>query len=508
MAQSTSNIVSNPANPLTTTVPGLVSSAIGNIGNQFSSLLNSPSTLSSTQNSQNQATGLASLTPNLSTGVNQSAYASPTGTVTPIATKPTSTGGFINLANPTSTPASTPSNAGGGTTGTGGVNSYGLTSSSPNWYQLQPGESIANYNARVNTSGNIAAATSTPSSPTPAQTAAATYNGGVNSSGQGLPGYVPVPQINAPSNPNTATGSTFNNDVGTESQIAAQPSAAFTTAENNYNSAAQQLAALQANAAQQNANIQGSRTNLAEAGGEQGILQNLVSGQESALTGEMTAEQQAAANATAQQSAEQSGLQGAAGLVAPTAANPYGTYNPATLATTGYGQGAGSTSGGAAAAGGVQTQVGQGAAVQNMTGIFNQAQGLASSLTSAINASGYNPNQGIGPATTFANGINQWLQTNSGNPQYQNVANLVSEVANKYAAILNQSGGTPTSVSQVQQQIINGLASGQDIEKVLGSLATNAQTSINALQNASQNNSASGTTNGPSNTNTSSQYDW
>jgi hypothetical protein len=88
--------------------------------------------------------------------------------------------------------------------------------------------------------------------------------------------------------------------------------------------------------------------------------------------------------------------------------------------------------------------------------------------------------------------VNQWLQKNSGSPQYQNVANLISEVANKYAAILNQSGGTPTSVSQVQQQIINGLASGTQIKDILANLDTNAQTSINALKSASQTNAAQG----------------
>ena len=395
---------------------------------------------------------------------------------------------------------------------TGGLNTYGLTSSSPNWYQLQPGETTANYYQRTqgqtqsqalagNTgTGNITGST-TASSGAGTGGGAAPTGMEYNAQGQLVPITTGSPGTTFNTNSYNATAPTYAGLVGGLTGMASQPTTAYTNAQNQYNQAAQQLAALQTQEAQQNANIQGSRTNLAEAGGETGIMQNLAAGSQAALTGEMTAEQAAMQNATAQQATQQSGLTAAGNLTAPQAANPYGTYSPTTLQYSQYG---GGTGGGAATAGGVQAQVAQGAAVQNMQGILSQAQGLSSTLSDAITSSGYNPND-LSVATTFANGVNQWLQKNSGNPQYQNVANLISEVANKYAAILNQSGGTPTSVSQVQQQIINGLASGQQIQAILGNLDTNAQTSIKALQSASQTNSA-GTTNGT--TDTSNIYSW
>ena len=156
-------------------------------------------------------------------------------------------------------------------------------------------------------------------------------------------------------------------------------------------------------------------------------------------------------------------------------------------ATTGYAQGAGSTAGGAATAGAVGSQMQQGAAVQTLTGTLNQANTLAGTLSGVINSAGYNPNN-LGVASSFANGVNQWLQNQSGSPQYQNAANLIGEIASKYANILQQSGGTPTSVTQIQSQIINGLASGQNIETMISNLAQNAQESINALGSSSQNN--------------------
>ncbi len=62
-------------------------------------------------------------------------------------------------------------------------------------------------------------------------------------------------------------------------------------------------------------------------------------------------------------------------------------------------------------------------------------------------------------------------------------ANLINEISSRYAGILNQAGGTPTDQSTISHSIINGLASGNSIEQVLGSLDKNATDSINSLNN-------------------------
>ena len=343
-------------------------------------------------------------------------------------------------------------------------------------------------------------------------------------------------QAPTPPSPLAPNNNSFGGAVGTVMQTAASPTGNFSTAQNTANTSAQSLlnstpaqnaavvAAkqniqdLQNAYADQTGLIGNSPIGLSEQGGEQGLLNsqyasklgaaqtglaNVLQGnaqQQAAYTGAGNIANTEAGAATTQQQAQLGGQEAAAGLVAPTPANIYGQFNPATGLVTGYNSGTAenpSTSG-VATGGAIQTQAQQGSAVQTMTGTLTQAQGLASTLSDAITSAGYNPVQGIGPATTFANGVNDWLQKNSGSPQYQNVANLISEVANKYAAILNQSGGTPTSVSQVQQQIINGLASGTQIKDILANLDTNAQTSINALKSASQTNAAQGSSGGSS----------
>lgn len=339
-----------------------------------------------------------------------------------------------------------------------------------------PGETFAQYEARVGGQNAVSTTGSSTGSIPPPQTSA------------------PQPQtglVDLNANPYTAQAPTFPGLVGSLSTTAATSSPQYQAAQNQYLSANQQLEQLKTQAAQQNANIGGSRTNLAEAGGEQGLLQNLTANSEAALTGEMSAAQAAAQAATGQQATQQSGLAGAAGLSAPQGANSLGTFNPTTGQYNSYG---GGTGGGASEAGAVQTQIQQGSQVQTMVGQQSQAQALAQNLSSLIESAGINPNN-TSVFTGFMNGVNQWLNTQSGDPQYQNFANLLNEISSRYASILNQSGGTPTDQSTISHSIINGLASGQSIQQVLGSLDKNATDSINALKGAAGNNAISGNSN-------------
>lgn len=431
---------------------------------QSTSNLLSPFLSGSNANIQTGGTTTPGFVP--TTGGQTLRVTSGTGIATPVPTgiNFSSVPGMVSPSTPSAKTGGTPSSV-----NSSGINSYGLTAASPNWYQLQPGETTANYNARVNTNGNIAAAVGT---------------SGITQ------GTIPPPATGVTSPTATAT---YPGIVGTLASTAAQPTSQYTTAQNNYQTEKGQLDALQTEAAQAQGSIQNTPgISLGAAAGQAGQVQNLLANEEAPISQEMTADQQAAAAATAQQGTEQSGLSSAGALAAPQAANQFGTYNPQTGQYEGYG--GASAGGGAASAGAVGIQVQQGAAVQQMTGQLAQAQSLATNLSSVINASGYNPASGVGPATTYANGINQWLQTNSGNPQYQDAANLISEISSRYAAILQQGGGTPTSQSQVQQQIINGLASGEQIETIIGNLQQNAQASINALNTASQSNATNGTT--------------
>lgn len=268
--------------------------------------------------------------------------------------------------------------------------------------------------------------------------------------------------------------------------MAAQQSPQYVAAQKQYLDLQNQIAALQQNQAQQTANIEGSPIDLSLATGQEGILNRLYASKQAALAGQLSGAQAAAQTATGQQATQLGGLESAAGLAQPQPANALGTFNPVTGQYSQYGGGQG---GGAAVAGAVGTQIQQGAAVQTMKGQQSQAQALAKNLGSLIDSAGINPTN-ASALTAFANGVNQWINTQSGDPQYQNFANLINEISSRYASILNQAGGTPTDQSTISHSIINGLASGQDIKTVLGSLDKNADDSIDALRRTSQGNAA------------------
>lgn len=184
---------------------------------------------------------------------------------------------------------------------------------------------------------------------------------------------------------------------------------------------------------------------------------------------------------------ETGGAEDVAGLTAP---QPYGItstpYNPGSNTFGTLPSGAA----GPAGAGATQEQVGQGGIIQTQTGNQAQARALTQQLTTAITNSGFNSLSG-GLTTAALNGINQWVKNQSGDPRYQNAYNLIGEIASKYSNILNASGGTPTDVSTTTHNIINGLASGQSIEQVIGDLDSNATKSISALGTAAGNNAVS-----------------
>lgn len=343
-----------------------------------------------------------------------------------------------------------------------------------------------------------------------------TYSGGVNSNGQTLPGY-------SASNPPTFPGL-----VSTLANTSSQPTPAFSASQGTAQTAAtdllnstpgnnaavlaqqQSIQKLQDEYAKESADISGTPGDLSLANGEQGTLYNRYSGQlgaqetglsnilqgnaqqQAAYTGAAGAANTTAGAATAQQGTQQSGQATAAELAAPQPANALGTYNPVTGQYSQYG---GASGGGAAQAGAVGTQIQQGATVQTMVGNQAQAQSLVQNLSSLLSQGGINPSMpgGLGALQATASGIQQWIDTQTGDPKYQNYANLINEISQKYATILNSSGGTPTDQSQISHQIINALASGQDLSTALQSLDKNATDSINALKGASQTNSLNGT---------------
>lgn len=323
--------------------------------------------------------------------------------------------------------------------------------------------------------------------------------------------------LNAPANNNAPgtlgnNGSSFSQNLGNV-QIASNQgnSAAENTA---YNQALEKSILLNAGAGNvQNAGLAGSENTLNQSStdalgtdyanlfrpqstgnlqGEKGIINPELSQAINAEAGVMQGvlpEQQLATQ----------GAENVAGLTAP---QPYGqTTQPFNPATGTYGtlpSGGTAGTGSLAAIGSLLQTQELGGQVKNLQGAQSQAQALSSNLSTLINQAGINPANGT-LFTGAINGINQWLNNQSGDPQYQNAANLINEIASKYATILTPSGGSTTDyTSKIAHGLINGLASGQSIQAVLGDLDKNATDSIDALQNSASNSKggASGSSNG------------
>lgn len=374
----------------------------------------------------------------------------------------TNVGGYANVNIPTGTSstvskAPTPNFA----FSTPPKTNQGLvqTQSSGTDYTLHPGESIDAYNKRVNTSGNIAAATNNSNASL----------GGVN---LGTPIDVGNagnnPQNPQNLNPYTAQAPTYPGLVGSLASTASQPSQQYLDAQKQYLGANEQLQKLQSDAAQQNANIGGSRTNLAEAGGERGLLQNLVANKESALTGEMNAAQSAAQVATGQQGTQQTGLNEAGQLGAPQQAGPTNVpFNPLTGQYGTPAAGAYDANGGSnplQSIGNISGQIGVGEKNAQLNSVLGGAQVVGRNLQGLITKNNINPSD-----ATFLNAMNQYLQTGVlSNPQYQEFTGQVNELINSLAPILGAGGSATDMKTQMASQILNAKASGKSMNDVIG----------------------------------------
>ncbi len=260
--------------------------------------------------------------------------------------------------------------------------------------------------------------------------------------------------------PTQPLGPTYGGLVGTLATTAAGPTPEFKAAQQEYTSAASDLAKLREEQAQQSANILGGRTNLAEAGGEQGLMQSLAAGKEAAITGRMQAAQLAMQTATGQQQTQQQGLGAAAGLAAP---QPYGiTTTPYQPVTGTFGTMPGGTSG-AFGAGQVAENVNIGGQYQQASTAANVAKGYEDTIKNYMIQNNLNPSD-----LTVANGVIQWLKGEVGDPKYQTLANYINEYSTNAATALGISGGNVTDFRLgIAQSLLNPKASAQSMSEVL-----------------------------------------
>lgn len=310
------------------------------------------------------------------------------------------------------------------------------------------------------------------------------------------PPTTPPAPASAPTPPAT---NNFPGLVSTLGATAGTSSPQYQAAYADYLQNKSQLGALQNQAAQQNINILGSRTNLQEAGGEQGLMSSLEAQEEAQYTQQMQADTNILSAATGQQGTQQSGLAAAAGLAAPTPAQALGFFNPAQGNVTGYQSDQGN---GIYGAGAIQNEQSLGAQANTLTATQNQARGIMSQLQSTFAS-----NPDINPTSlTLVNGLVQLGANQIGNPGYQTFSNNINDLINRYSQILTPAGGNVTDARlQIAQSLINPQATPASIMQVLNSLDNQATAVIQGL------NTGGATSNGPigsttSNTQTPSGY--
>lgn len=117
------------------------------------------------------------------------------------------------------------------------------------------------------------------------------------------------------------------------------------------------------------------------------------------------------------------------------------------------------------------TQAAQQAAYQSAS---QQANALSGQLQTLITSSKINPSN-----LTAVNGIIQGVSNFASDPNYQQFSNLLTDIASRYAQVLTPTGGNVTDYkAQTAQGLLSGLASGQSISQVLGTLDQQAKAVI------------------------------
>lgn len=182
-----------------------------------------------------------------------------------------------------------------------------------------------------------------------------------------------------------------------------------------------------------------------------------------------------------------------AGLTAPQQVSPTSAeYNPGTNT---YGQNSGAPAGvnGLGAIGALTQQQQQGADVQTMTSSLGQTSSLIQKTKSDI---ANDPTFNVA-SVPLANALQSWIATNVvSSPQYANIINDLSEIANTIAPVLGTPGNPTNMKTIIAQELVPKLMQGQDIGTVLDNLEANANLKINAARSSSQNNSVSNPQNG------------
>lgn len=193
------------------------------------------------------------------------------------------------------------------------------------------------------------------------------------------------------------------------------------------------------------------------------------------------AQQQASAlnnatqNALTAQGQTQSGLASAGGLASPSVgAAGQSFYNPETQTSSGNQYGTGPAA--AANVSEIQSQTQQ---VDEYSAAKSEVNNIVSgSLNPLLSQYNINPSN--------LNQVNSWIQSLAGQtstPQYQELSNIMTDLAARYAQILTPAGGSQTDTSRaIATSLLNPSAQGSTFSQVIAGLDAQASQVISGLQ--------------------------
>lgn len=329
-------------------------------------------------------------------------------------------------------------------------------------YFLKPGESINDYNARISSYNTSKSQSSPPPPPPPA---------------------TPTPQSTTQptnTNPYTATPPAYGGIIGSLATTASQPSPQFTQAYQDYLNAKNALQ--QSQAAEYGP--EGALPKLAQTPiplefqqGRGAVLQQAFQAQQQQYAQSMAGAASVLGAATSQQQAQQQGLGAAAGLTAPQQVTPTNVpFNPVTgtygsPAATAFGAGTGLQN-----IGNIEGQINVGQNVAQLNSYLGGAQVVGKNLNDLISSANINPQP-----ITYVNGLLQFGADVMSNPQYRQFAGQLNDFVASLAPILGVGGNVTDMKTQMSNQIVNGLQSGQTIQQVVNYFLDQAKQKIIGL---------------------------
>lgn len=346
----------------------------------------------------------------------------------------------------------------------------------------------------------------------------------------------PNPAPQGTSSPYFGAGGYYGQLLQQIAQQASQPSPAFGQAQGAYSQAVQNLSDFNQKLAQANAGIESQPIPLEFQQGREQVLARQAASQQAALQGAVQQQQTAMGQAQQQQQIGLQGLESAAQMAGQTVQAPYGTplYQPGTGSfinsqTGGAGGGDFASSmqqyAQMAASGQLNavpsfitsnpvlnaqlntlakqlnpnynpiTSANQGNIMiqqqqqqQGYQSALQQGQNLSKQLTNLVNTFGLNPSD-----LTAANGAIQAIAKNVSDWRYKSLNNYLADISSRYAQVLTPPGGSATDTTRsVASGMLDSLASGTSLQKVLASLDQQAQAVIAGVPTSSTYSGTSG----------------